>query len=178
MAIGTVTAGSDGVAGLLKSPKVLLPLILLVVGGAIFLMASARNRTAAPKPREVPICFPTGAAAYTPGIKPLARLGKTDGLAVERQEAATTLLAALDKCTTLFCPGKGLAEYKTKLERYVTQRAAMIRTFDAASGDDGIAYVQQLFETRDDDRIIGDFKQRISAKQIPMDYVFGLPALT
>jgi hypothetical protein len=177
MALTTVTAGESSLPGLLKNPKVILPVILLLAGGAIFLMARGGEKPVVVAKREIPVCFPTGVSNYTQGSKPLVKLGKTDAMAVERNESTTVLLIAMSKCTTLFCPGKGLADYKTKLERYITQRVNLVKKFDTEFGDDGVTYAHQLFQTRDDDLIVGDLRQRVEAKNIAMDYVQANPPM-
>ena len=177
MAFNTVTAGESSLSGLLKTPKVILPVILLLVGAVIFLMMRGGEKPVVVAKREVPVCFPTGVSNYTSGTKPLVKLGKTEAMAVERNESTSILLIAMSKCTTLFCPGKGLADYKTKLERYVTQRVNLVKKFDTEFGDDGVVYAHELFQTRDDDLIVGDLRQRVEAKNIQMDYVRANPAM-
>ena len=177
MALTTVTASNSALPAFVTDPKFILPAILLVAGASIFFLSQLGGKPAIAKKREPPICYPTGAAAYPQGSKPLVKLGKSDGMAVERTDSTNILLTAIGKCTTLFCPGKGLSDYKTKLERYVTQRATMVTTFDTKFGDDGVSYAQQLFQSRDDDLILGDLKQRITSKQIPIEYVQAIPAM-
>jgi hypothetical protein len=122
---------------------------------------------AARAPHVVPACYPNGIGGYEPKNSLIGPIEKDRMLFSGRTIMLNQTLRAIDQCSRLDCSPKNLADYRYAVGGYLGNRAMITRIYDQVSGALGLAYIQSIFATPQDVRIVDDLRERLISKQMP-----------
>ena len=129
-----------------------------VVVGLLHLAAFVRE-TFYPPP--LPTCFLVhGSAAILPENLPFTGLGSQVRRARDmRLQNIERLQPAQSMCRPENCTPSARRDYRSAIFWYVTERASRLQAFYATWGEEGLAFVQNLYNQSDDAEIEGHMRE-------------------
>ena len=128
-------------------------------------------------PAKAPECAPlTTFGPYVPGTRSInalasdLRSGRSAFNLRQKKAYAHDLIDKIERCPLNDCSRANFSEYWRAIREYAWLRVVLTHDADVMSGDAGVKYINnEIFDTRDDDRIVQDLRARVSAKKVDKD---------
>lgn len=106
-----------------------------------------------------PTCFLLNAAPHVPGNRAFdGGSERADRYRSERQFVVDKVQPAAERCTPDACKGPARAAYQKAVKDYVSTRARTASGLDVNFGEAGLSFAHRLYDTTEDDRIVGGMR--------------------
>lgn len=154
-----------GLPDWLMDTKFLVVVFLLGIAG----VNVARNLLKTPPAQQAKDCAPFPHGPYQPGVTSVTywsgRVREEFNKNYESKKMETGyVLDAISRCPLENCSKAMADKYYSAITSYGWVHVILARDADIASGTEGVRYINTLFQTPDDQRIIADLRKRIAAK--------------